>query len=136
MLQDSGGRVRLIFKDRPLAIHPGARAAHEAARCAGAQGRYWEYHDRLFTGQPAFGHEDLLAYASALGLDRAAFARCVEERRFGPDVEADVDQAVALGVFATPTLFVNGRRVEGLVSLEELRSIIENALDAASKERR
>ena len=60
----------------------------------------------------------------------------MEERRFGPDVEADVDQAVALGVFATPTLFVNGRRVEGLVSPEELRSIIENALDAASKERR
>src|SRR5207244_446149 len=73
LLQDSSGLVRLIFKDRPLAIHPGARAAHEAARCAGAQGRYWEYHDRLFTGQPAFGHEDLLAYASALGLDRAAF---------------------------------------------------------------
>ena len=60
----------------------------------------------------------------------------MEERRFGPDVEADVDQAVALGVFATPTLFVNGRRVEGLVSLEELRSLIENALETASKERR
>jgi protein-disulfide isomerase len=136
VLKDSAGRVRLIFKDRPLAIHPGARAAHEAARCAGAQGRYWEYHDRLFTGQQAFGHENLLAHASALGLDRGAFARCVEERRFGPDVEADVDQAAALGVFATPTLFVNGRRVEGLVPLEELRSIIEEALEAASKERR
>ena len=47
-----------------------------------------------------------------------------------------MDQAVALGVFATPTLFVNGRRVEGLVSLEELRSLIENALETASKERR
>jgi len=60
----------------------------------------------------------------------------VNERRFAPDVDADMKQAAALGVFATPTLFVNGRRVEGLVSLEELRSIIENALDAASKERR
>ena len=126
MLKDSGGRVRLIFKDRPLDIHPRARAAHEAARCAGAQGRYWEYHDRLFAGQ-AFGEQDLLAYAGALGLDRTAFARCVEERRFGPEVEADLAEAHALGVFATPTLFVNGRRIEGLIPLEELRSIIGDA---------
>jgi len=130
VLNDSGGRVRLLFKDRPLAMHPRARAAHEAARCAGAQGRYWEYHDRLFAGQPAFRAEDLLAYAAALGLDRAAFARCVQERRFGPEVEADVAEAVALGVLGTPTLFVNGRRVEGLVPVAELRSMIADALKA------
>jgi len=70
------------------------------------------------------------AYAAALGLDRAAFARCVQERRFGPEVEADVAEAVALGVFGTPTLFVNGRRVEGLVPVAELRSMIADALKA------
>ena len=119
--------MRLVFKDRPLAIHPHARPAHEAARCAGAQGRYWEYHDLLFEKQPAFRREDLLAYASTLGLDRAVFTRCVDERRFASDVDADMEQAAALGVFATPTLFVNGRRVEGAVSVEELRRIIEDA---------
>ena len=128
MLKEYDGRVRLIFKDRPLAIHPLARPAHEAARCAGAQGRYWEYHDLLFNKQPAFRREDLFAYASALGLDRAVFARCVDERRFAPDVDADMEQAAALGVFATPTLFVNGRRVEGAVPVEELRRVIEAAL--------
>ena len=51
----------------------------------------------------------------------------MDERRFAPDVDADMEQAAALSVFATPTLFVNGRRVEGAVSVEELRRIIEDA---------
>jgi protein-disulfide isomerase len=127
-VKEYDGRVRLVFKDRPLAIHPLARQAHEAARCAGAQGRYWQYHDRLFDRQGSFGREDLLAYAAALGVDVAAFARCVDERHFAADVGADVEQAVALGVFSTPTLLVNGRRIEGLVSLEDLRRVVDDAL--------
>jgi protein-disulfide isomerase len=52
----------------------------------------------------------------------------VDERRFAADVEADLRQAAALGVFSTPTLFVNGRRIEGLVTVEELRRVVEDAL--------
>ena len=84
MLQEYDGRVRLVFKDRPLAMHTLARAAHEAARCAGAAGKYWAYHDRLFAAQPAFRRSDLLTYAAELGLvtrvvpDAQIFATAME----------------------------------------------------------
>ena len=128
MLEEYAGRVRLVFKDRPLAMHTLARAAHEAARCAGAAGKYWSYHDRLFAAQPAFRRADLIAYATELGLDRDEFARCLDERRFAADVERDVAQAQALGINSTPTFLINGRLVIGASSIEEFRSIIDKAL--------
>ena len=109
-------------------MHTLARPAHEAARCAGAQGRYWPYHDRLFEKQPAFRRDDLLAYAADLGLDRDAFAQCLDQHRFAADVERDIAQAQALGVNSTPAFLVNGRPVVGAVSVDELRSIVEDAL--------
>lgn len=122
--------MRLVFKDRPLASHALARPAHEAARCAGARGKYWEYHDVLFEEQPAFERANLLLYAADVGLDRAEFARCLDERRYAPQVDADVRQAIALGINATPTLLVNGRMIVGAPSVEEFRSLIEEALRA------
>jgi protein-disulfide isomerase len=123
--------VRLIFKDRPLSRHTLARDAHEAARCAGAVGKYWAYHDRLFERQPAFRREDLLRYATELGLDRDDFARCFDERRFAADVERDVAQAQALGIRSTPSFLVNGRPVVGALGIEEFRTIVEEALKGA-----
>jgi len=120
--------VRLVFKDRPLAGHGLARPAHEAARCAGAAGKYWEYHDLLFEEQPAFERADLLLYAADVGLDRDDFARCLDEHRYAREVDADVEQAVALGIRATPTLLVNGRRIVGAPTVEEFRVVVEDAL--------
>ena len=128
MLQEYDGRVRLVFKDRPLAMHTLARAAHEAARCAGAAGKYWAYHDRLFAAQPAFRRDDLLTYAGELGLDRSEFARCLDERRFAADVDRDVEQAQALGIDSTPTFLINGRILVGASGPEEFRSIVERIL--------
>jgi protein-disulfide isomerase len=127
-MEEYDGRVRLVFKDRPLAMHALARPAHEAARCAGAAGKYWAYHDKLFAAQPRFRRSDLLAYASEVGLDADAFARCLDERRFGADVERDVDEAQALGINSTPTFLINGQRVIGATSLEEFRAVIDKAL--------
>jgi protein-disulfide isomerase len=109
-------------------MHTLARPAHEAARCAGASGKYWPYHDRLFEKQPAFRRDDLLAYAAELGLDRDAFAQCLDQRRFAADVERDVAQAQALGVNSTPAFLVNGRAVVGAIPVDEFRSIVEDAL--------
>ena len=128
MLREYEGRVRLVFKDRPLAMHTLARPAHEAARCAGAAGKYWAYHDRLFEAQPAFRRADLLAYAGELGLDRDAFGRCLDQRRFAADVERDIEQAQALGIRSTPTFLINGQRVIGATTIEEFRSVIDKAL--------
>jgi protein-disulfide isomerase len=128
VLQEYDGRVRLVFKDRPLAMHTLARPAHEAARCAGAAGKYWPYHDRLFAAQPAFRRADLLAYAGELGLDREEFARCLDERRFASEIDQDIQQAQALGINSTPTFLINGRIVIGATIIEEFRSIIDQAL--------
>lgn len=127
-MEEYDGRIRLVFKDRPLAMHTLARPAHEAARCAGAAGKYWAYHDKLFAAQPRFRRADLLAYASEIGLDADAFARCLDERRFAADVERDVDEAQALGINSTPTFLINGQRVIGATSLEEFRAAIDKAL--------
>jgi protein-disulfide isomerase len=112
----------------PLPSHPAARPAHEAARCAGAAGRYWAYHDRLFAAQSDMGREDLIDHAVAVGVPRDEFVNCLESRRYAAAVEADLDQARALGVTGTPTFFVNGIPLIGAHSVETFREVIEEAL--------
>jgi protein-disulfide isomerase len=120
--------VRLVFKDFPLPSHKLARPAHEAARCAGALGRYWPYHDRLFAGQPDFQRDDLIRYAVEVGLARAPFTACLDERRFAAAVEADVAQARGLGIRSTPTFIINNRPLVGAHPVETFRSVIDEAL--------
>ena len=128
MLKEYASRVRLIFKDLPLASHEFARSAHEAARCAGALGRYWPYHDKLFANQPKFERADLVRYAVEVGLPGDRFTACLDDRRFAPQVEADVDQARALGIRGTPTFVINGRLVAGALPAEDFRTLIDEAL--------
>jgi protein-disulfide isomerase len=120
--------VRLVFKDLPLPSHDLARPAHEAARCAGAQGKYWEYHGRLFEVQPAFQRPRLIEYAVELGLDRDRFVGCLDGREFADEVDADVAQARALGITGTPTFIINGRPLIGAHPVENFRIVIDEAL--------
>jgi len=126
-----GGRVRLVFKDFPLPFHDLARRAHEAARCAGDQGRYWPYHDRLFAEQPRFERERLVGYAVNLGLDRDGFTRCLDERRHAGAVEADLREGRARGVRGTPTFFINDQPLVGAHPVDNFRAVIDDALRAA-----
>lgn len=105
------GRARLVFLNFPLPSHPDAWGASEAAMCAGAQGRFWPMHDRLFAEQQQWAGsgragELFQGYAAALGLDRAAFDRCVGEDRVAPLLVGDLMQASRGGVSATPTFVV------------------------------
>lgn len=133
ILAEFPGKVRVVFKDFPLDFHEGARPAAEAARCAGASGRYWDYHDLLFLAQPAFSRDELIRYADRVGLDRTAFSLCLDARRFGGAVEADVAEGRALGVSGTPTFFVNGRRLVGAHPLETFREAVDDALADAGR---
>lgn len=128
MLREFEGQVRLVLKDLPLAIHALARPAAEAARCAGAQGQYWPYRERLFAEQPRFEPADLVRYAVDLGLDGEAFARCLEARTYAGAVERDVAQARALGITSTPTFLVNGLVMVGDHPAENFRAVIVEAL--------
>lgn len=71
----------------------------------------------------------MIAYAVDLGLDREAFARCLTERRFARDVQADVTQARALGVGRIPTFLINGRTLQGAHAVEAFRTAIDEALE-------
>ncbi|HVQ74467.1 MAG TPA: thioredoxin domain-containing protein [Candidatus Binatia bacterium] len=128
LMDEYPGKIRLVFKDFPLHFHPGARPAAEAARCAGASGRFWEYHDLLFVAQPAFSRTDLLMYARRLDIDQATFAACLDAGRFRPLVQRDLEEGRALGVRGTPTFFVNGQRLVGAQPIESFREAVDQAL--------
>ena len=133
VLTEYRGKVRLVYKDFPLEGHALARPAAEAARCAGAAGKYWEYHDRLFQAQPNFARADLLRYASDLGIPADTFAQCLDSGRFRRLVEADVEQGRQLGVLSTPTFFINGMRLEGAAPIETFRQLLDMLLPEGAK---
>ncbi len=127
------GKVKWIFRDFPIeTLHPDASRAHEAARCAGAQGKFWEYHDVLFERSPRQARADLEQYAVELGLEAGAFAQCLDSRRHEPAVAADIQEGASLGVDGTPTFFVNGRRLVGSQPLATFQRIIEAELARAA----
>lgn len=103
------GKLRYAFRDFPLdRIHPEARKAAEAARCAGDQGKYWEMHDMLFQNQKALQMDKLKGYAQGLDLDLTAFNACLENGKYKAAVQKDLDDGVGVGVRGTPT-FVLGK---------------------------
>ena len=125
--------VRLVFKDFPLRSHPNALPAALAARCAGAQGHYWAYHDLLFVAQPDLSRDHLIGYARRLGLEAPAFTECLDSSRFRDAVLADQREGREAGVRATPTFFINQRKIEGALPLDEFRDAIKQALRDAGR---
>jgi protein-disulfide isomerase len=120
------GKVRLVWKNFPLEMHPAARLAAAAAVAAHAQGKFWAMHDRLLAGEHALDRAALEGYGRDLGLDPGRFQAALD----GADalVEADLKQAGTLGVVATPTVFVNGRRVEGAYPLATFKELVDQEL--------
>jgi protein-disulfide isomerase len=125
--------VRLVHRDLPLeAVHPHAREAHEAARCAEAQGRFWPYRESLFAGEPKTG-DALKASARSANLDLAAYDRCIAAGSGRAAIDADAADAKRLGVKTTPTFFVNGRELEGPATLDAFAAAIRNELPRSSR---
>lgn len=119
MNEVSAGKLRIIYYDLPLtSIHQHAFLAARAARCAGEQGKYWEFHEQLFSNQSDWSYQrnaplaKFKGYATASGLDDAAFDSCLQSDKYADTVTANVHLAQQLGVNATPTVIINNRRVE------------------------
>jgi protein-disulfide isomerase len=123
------GKVRHVFRDFPVdSLHPQARQAAEAARCARDQGKFWEYHDVLFTMPPSATPGDLRRYAEQAGLNLPTFEQCVWAGTHRTDVQRDYDEGSKLGVNGTPAFFINGRLVAGAQPLETFVRVIEEEL--------
>jgi len=121
--------VRLVWKDLPNpTMHVASQNAAIAARCAGDQGAYWEYHDLLFIGQSDLSDGALRAYAAILGLDEPAFTECQTSGRMVPLIERDMEEAFRLGLDATPFLFIGDKRFSGALGQDALNAAIDQAV--------
>jgi protein-disulfide isomerase len=129
LLKRYSGKLRLVHKDLPLdAIHPQARQAAEAARCAGEQGKFWEYHDRLYANSPKAGVEELKSYGKDVGLNMTSFDQCVTSGKYRAAVQKDLNEGAQLGLTGTPTFFINGRELSGAQPIEAFAAIIDEEL--------
>jgi len=117
-----------VWKNMPLDIHKDAPLAHMAAMAAGEQGKFWEFHDKLFKNQPKIQRPFLLQYAQELGLDMKRFQHSLEVEQAKPLIDADQAEAKALGVTGTPAFFVNGRYLSGAKPFDEFAQVINAEL--------
>ena len=106
--------VALAFRDMPISqIHPFAQGAAEASRCAGEQGKYWEYHDLLFGDQGGLDRNGLIAKAAKLQLDAKQFEACVLSEKYKAQIQQDNQDGIRAGVSGTPGFFINGIFMSG-----------------------
>jgi protein-disulfide isomerase len=120
--------VRIVWKNYPLDIHKDAPLAHVAAMAANEQGRFWDYHDKLFANQTKIKRDDLFQYARDLGLDIKRFEHSLEVEQAKPLIAADTAEAKALGITGTPAFFVNGRYLSGAKPFDEFAQLINGEL--------
>jgi predicted DsbA family dithiol-disulfide isomerase len=124
-------KLTFAFKDFPLPTHANAQKASEAAHCAGAQGKYWEYHDLLFSTKQ-LAVPQLKEHARALKLDSQAFDKCLDSGEQAALIKGQAAEVIGFGLQGTPSFMINGRFFGNGSSYEELRKIIEEELGASS----
>ena len=118
--------IQIVWKDFPVtSLHADSPFAHIAARCAAKQGKFWEYHDQLFSQKPPFPYEKIIAIANQLNLNSGTFVSCFQEdQQVRQSIAQTLNEGNALNIDGTPYLFIGDQRVSGLVSDEELEQII------------
>lgn len=131
LLAKYAGQVKVAYRDFPLRqIHPQADAAAEAARCAGEQGKFWPFHDRLFESNRALDLAAFADHAAAIGLDQARFVDCLAADKFQAQIEQDLQDGTRAGVNGTPGFFINGVMVTGAQPLAVFEQVVEDELAA------
>lgn len=132
------GLIRFRFMDLPLNIHRNTWAAHRAAWCAGEQGRFWEMHDIIFQNQDRWSGEAtrrpdgvIAGLARQIGLNMDQYESCVSTRKYDPQIQANVDEAVRRQVQSTPTFLIGTKRVASAIPYDEFRRHVDEALAQA-----
>ena len=123
-----GDKIRVVYRDYPGPSHPHAAPAAEAAQCAGDQGKFWEFHDLLFTRKTREAGWDYDALARELGLQASEFSTCLSTGRYHEEVRKDLRDGLALGITSTPTFFINGRPLVGAQPIAEFTALIDPVL--------
>jgi len=129
LLDQFGDKIAFAYKDFPLPMHQHAEKAAEATRCAGKQGKFWQFHDDLFRSKE-LDVEQLKTQARSLGLDVTAFNQCLDSGEEAATVAQDRAEGLKLGLTGTPSFFVNGHYFSGALDYAALRLIVDQQLSA------
>jgi len=130
------GQVSLAYRDFPLrGMHSQAEFAAEASRCAGEQGRFWEYHDLLFANPDKLNRGGLAEMAGSLKLDEQRLDACLSSGKYAKQVEQDIQDGIRAGVEGTPGIFINGILLSGAQPQAAFEKIIEAELEAPEEKR-
>ncbi len=134
------GKVKYVFRDFAFLGQPTTDPAGDestnaanAARCANEQGKYWQYHDYLYShqgqeDQGTFSKDNLKTFAANLGLNTDQFNSCVDSNKYVSDVTADMNAGKAVGVTGTPTIYINGAQFVGAQPYATIKQAIDAAL--------
>jgi protein-disulfide isomerase len=127
VVEESNGKVKLVFKQYPLTAHPKAREASKATIAADKQGKFWEMHDLLFKNQDDLQTANLDDYAQQIGLDMKRFKADMQSKDTEKKIDADIAEGHAAGVDSTPSIYVNDRRF--VFPPDELGAYVREELD-------
>ncbi len=131
IVKEYGRDVRIVFKQNALPFHKDAPLAAEASLAAGAQGKFWQMHDKLFENQRALKREDLDKYAKELGLNMPKFKKALDERTYKAQADEEQKLARSLGASGTPAFFINGRNLRGAQPFQAFKRVIDEELKKA-----
>ncbi|MBI4159115.1 DsbA family protein [Candidatus Woesearchaeota archaeon] len=124
------GKVKLAFRHLPLSFHEYAMPAAEASECANEQGKFWEYHDKIFDNQGLLSNEILSTWAKEVGLDADKFDKCMKDGKYKSEIQKDLSDASAYGASGTPTFFINGKILVGAQPFSAFKQVIDAELSA------
>jgi protein-disulfide isomerase len=126
-----GDKVRVVFRDFPLPMHPNAPKAAEAGVCANEQGKFWEMHDAMFANQNSLQPDDLKKKAAELGMNAEKFGQCLDSGKAQEIVKQNQKDGETYGVSGTPAFFINGRMMSGAQPYEDFAKVIDEELERA-----
>ena len=131
----NSGKVRWVFVNFPLPMHPNATPAAEVAMCGAQQGKFWPIHDLLFKHQEVWAPlkepaEFMLSLADSVGADRAQLTSCVEGKQTRRIIETDAMGAARAGATSTPTFYIEGGLLVGAYPIEVFRQILDSVYTA------
>jgi protein-disulfide isomerase len=129
--KDYGDKIAIVYKDFPLPMHHSSEKAAEAARCAGEQGKFWEYHDVLFYSKQV-DIDSLKEHARVLKLNEEAFDTCLDSGSETKAVKQDLEEGKSLGLTGTPSFFVNGHFVSGVIDYAAIKDMVNQQLNFAA----
>ncbi|MEK7172486.1 MAG: thioredoxin domain-containing protein [Patescibacteria group bacterium] len=128
LLDEYPQKIRLVYRHFPLGFHQFAQKAAEASECADEQGKFWEYHDKLFQNQNDYNVANFKKWAAGLSLKTEQFNSCLDSGKYTSKVQADAQEGAQKGVNGTPATFINGQLISGALPYATFKEAIDSLL--------